>query len=137
MAGIAFANSDCTAEHSLAEATGGYYPRVAHGVAIGIFLPHIMEFTCISEPERFRRIAIAMGEDISGLTTRQAANKAIQAVRDLIADVGLPTTLKDVGVEREGIKQVVNRAVINLSTPSNPRQISENDFLSIATRAYE
>jgi alcohol dehydrogenase len=137
MAGIAFANSDCTAEHSLAEATGGYYPKVAHGVAIGIFLPHIMEFTCISEPERFRRIAQAMGEDISGLTARQAANKAIQAVRELIIDVGLPTTLKEVGVEKEGIKQIVSRAMINLSTPSNPRLISENDFLTVTTRAYE
>jgi alcohol dehydrogenase len=137
MAGVAFANSDCTAEHSLAEATGAYYPKVAHGVAIGIFLPHIMEFSCISEPERFRRIAVAMGEDVSGLTARQAANKVIQAVRDLIMDVNLPITLKDVGVEKEGIKQIVSRAVINLSTPSNPRQISESDFLRVTTRAYE
>ena len=136
MAGIAFANSDCTAEHSLAEATGGYYPKVAHGVAISIFLPHIMEFTSIAEPERFKRIAQAMGENTSGLTARQCANKAIEAVKELIIDVGLPTTLKDVGVEKEGIKQIVDRAMINLSTPSNPRQIAENDFLAIATRAY-
>jgi alcohol dehydrogenase len=136
MAGIAFANSDCTAEHSLAEATGGYYPTVAHGVAIGIYLPHIMEFSWISEPERFRRIAQAMGEDISGLSARQCAMKAIESVKQLIMDVGLPTRLKDVGVESEGIKQIVSRAMINLSTPSNPRQMAENDFLTVATRAY-
>jgi alcohol dehydrogenase class IV len=69
------------------------------------------------------------------IAVSKAMRKQIESVRQLIIDVGLPTTLKAVGVESEGIKQIVARAMINLSTPSNPRQMAENDFLIVATRA--
>ena len=71
-----------------------------HGVSCSVMLPHVMEFNMPANPARYARIAELMGENIENLTQREAAAKAIEAVRALSTDVGLPQRLRDIGVSK-------------------------------------
>ena len=81
---------------------GGHY-GVPHGVANAILLTRVMDFNKVACPERFADVAAALGEDIDGLSPMEAADVAVDAVKTLAAEVGIPETLTDVGVAPEGI----------------------------------
>lgn len=91
--------------HAIGHLIGSVY-HIPHGMACGIALPYAMEFNLVVLPYRLTLIAEAMGKDIRGLTEREAAYKGIYAVRQLIEDVDLPTTLKEVGVKKEEIPKL-------------------------------
>lgn len=86
--------------HAAGHVIGAFY-HVPHGIACGIPLPYAMEYNLPVSPDILVRIAEAMGEDISGLSKCEAAYKGIYAVRQLIVDVGLPTTLKEIGDKKD------------------------------------
>jgi len=96
--------------HAIGHLIGSVY-HIPHGMACGIALPYAMEFNIVVLPGRLKLIAEAMGEDVRGLTQREAAYKGIYAVRQLIEDVGLPTTLKEIGVKREEIPKLAEDMV--------------------------
>ncbi len=98
--------------HAFGHLIGSIY-RIPHGVACGIALPYAMEFNIVVSADRLANIAEAMGEDTSGLTPREAAYASVDAVRELIEDVGLPTTLKEVGVMKEDLPMLAEKAVTN------------------------
>ena len=98
--------------HGFGHLIGSIY-KIPHGVACGIALPHAMEFNIVVSADRLASIAEAMGDDTSGLTTREAAYAAVDAVRELIEDVGLPTTLKEVGVMKKDLPGLAEKAVTN------------------------
>jgi alcohol dehydrogenase len=91
--------------HAIGHLIGSVY-RIPHGMACGIALPYAMEFNIAVSADRLALIADAMGEDVRGLTPREAAYKGIYAVRQLIEDVGLPVTLKEIGVKKEEIPKL-------------------------------
>jgi len=91
--------------HAIGHLIGSVY-GIPHGVACGLVLPYAMEFNIVVSADRLKLIADAMGEDVRGLTDREAAYRGIHAVRQLIEDVDLPTTLKEVGVKREDIPKL-------------------------------
>ncbi|MFQ6054178.1 MAG: iron-containing alcohol dehydrogenase [Candidatus Bathyarchaeia archaeon] len=91
--------------HAIGHLIGSVY-GIPHGMACGIVLPYAMEFNIVVSADRLRLIADAMGEDVRGLTDREAAYRGIYAVRQLIEDVGLPTTLREIGVKREEIPKL-------------------------------
>jgi alcohol dehydrogenase len=103
LAGIAFHNSGLGLVHALANTAGGYFP-VHHGVTNSIILPHVMEFNLIANQRKFADIASALGENIEGLSEREAALSSVVAVNQLAEDVGLPTTLSEIGVNEEAIQ---------------------------------
>lgn len=76
LAGIAFNNASLGYVHAMAHQLGGFY-NLPHGVCNAILLPHVEEFNLIGNANRFRDIAKAMGENIDGLSTMEAARKAI------------------------------------------------------------
>jgi len=96
--------------HAFGHLIGSVY-RIPHGMACGIVLPYAMEYNIVIVADRLRLIAEAMGENVTGLTDREAAYKAIYAVRQLIEDIGLPTALKDMGVKKEEIPKLAETAV--------------------------
>jgi alcohol dehydrogenase class IV len=98
--------------HAFGHLIGSIY-RIPHGVACGIALPYAMEFNIVVSADMLANIAEAMGEDTSGLTNREAAYASIDAVKELIKDVGLPTTLKEVGVMKEDLPILAEKAVTN------------------------
>ena len=96
--------------HGFGHLIGSVY-RIPHGIACGIALPHAMEHNILVASDRLAAIAEAMGVDTTGMTLKQAANSAVDAVAELIEDVGLPTTLREVGVRREDLPRLAEQAV--------------------------
>jgi len=101
IAGICENYANCGAVHSLAEALGGVYGGVPHGLAIGVFLPKVMEFNRLVVSEKYAKIAEAMGEDTSGLSAYAAGRRAIFAIEELLEMLDMPATLKELGIKRE------------------------------------
>ena len=134
IAGIAFGNSDIAAVHSMAEAVGGLYDT-PHGIANAILLPYVMEYNYLANPKKHARIALAMGENIQGLTQNEAAYKAVEAVRKLNKDLNIPS-LVDVGVLINDLEELAERSSVNVSSVSNCRIIAKSDYLEIFIKAY-
>jgi len=142
LGGISFANSDCSAVHCLAEALGGMYgnpprPVIAHGLACSLFLPWCMEFNCLTDPVKHANVAKYLGEDVSGLTLTVAAHRSVDGIKRLIRSAGVPTSLEAVGVKKEDLPAVAERATWNVSVDSNPRPVTYEVFLDILNKAYK
>jgi alcohol dehydrogenase len=91
--------------HGIGHLVGSVY-KVPHGIACGVVLPYAMDFNVVVSADRLALIADAMGEEVRGLTPREAAYKGIYAVRQLIEDIGLPTTLREIGVKKEELPKL-------------------------------
>lgn len=134
IAGICFGNSDIAGVHCMAEALGGLYDT-PHGIANAILLPYVMEYNFVSDIDKFSQIAEALGEPISGISKRDAAYKAVEAVHKLNQDLQIPS-LKEIGTKQEDLPDLAKRSSVNVSVDSNPRKVTEKDFLEIFERAY-
>lgn len=135
IAGICFGNSDIAGVHCMGEALGGLYDT-PHGVAMAVLLPYVMEYNYISDYGKFGEMARAMGEDTNGLTDEEAAYAAILAVKKLNKDLKIPT-LRDIGVKSNDLPELARRSAVNVSVDSNPRPVTEKDFLDVFNQAYQ
>lgn len=134
IAGICFGNSDIAGVHCMGEALGGLYDT-PHGVSMAILLPYVMEYNYMTLPSKFIRIAEAMGEDVAGMSEEEAAYASVKAVRKLNEDLKM-ASLKEIGTKEEDLPELARRAVANVSVESNPRKLTEPDFLDIFQKAY-
>lgn len=89
MLGAMASNAGSDASHGLGHALGAVY-HLPHGVACAVVLPYVMEYNITASPERFKDIAIALGENVSGLSTMEAAKRSVIAVKALMEDVHIP-----------------------------------------------
>ncbi len=135
MAGLAFANGFLGGVHAIAMAMGGQF-GVAHGVANALMLPYVMEFNEMAATEKFARIAEALGEPTEGLSLREAARCAAQAVHQLVMDVGLPHILADVKISKEGLPALAEESFSNQRLlKNNPRTATVQDLRGILEAA--
>lgn len=134
VAGAAFTNVGLGAVHAIAHCLGAMY-KVPHGVANAMLLPYVMEFNVMADMAKFREIAIALGENTAGLSLQEAAAKAVEAVRRLNRDVGVPRTLKEVGVTAGDFPTIVENSITYRLLPCNPRTVSEKDIGNILQNA--
>jgi alcohol dehydrogenase class IV len=132
MAGIGFTHSRLGACHAMAHPLGGVC-GVPHGVANAILLPHVLEFNLSFAEMQLARLAQAMGVRTDGLSCQEAATAAVIAVRHLAADVGIPASLRAVGVSEESIPQMAADAMTSGNIAINPRPTSLEDI----TRLYQ
>ncbi len=123
LAGMAFNNASVGCVHSMAHQLGGYY-NLPHGVCNAILLPVVEQYNLIACPERFRDIAIAMGENVEGLSDMDAAEKAIKCMRRLSADVGIPAGIGGLGVKESDFPVLAENAFKDICTLTNPRLIN-------------
>jgi alcohol dehydrogenase class IV len=86
--------------------TLGAMAGLTHGRATALLLPEVMQFNLMADPPKFARIAELLGEDTAGLSTIEAGELAIKAVRRLLEDLGMPQTLTEVGVTEEQIPEL-------------------------------
>ncbi|MGO3838211.1 MAG: iron-containing alcohol dehydrogenase [Vagococcus sp.] len=135
LAGMAFNNADLGYVHAMAHQLGGQYD-MPHGVANAILLPTVQEYNMVSNLDRYADIAVFLGENIDGLSKREAAEKAIQAMRDLAVDVGIPTNLKDMGVKKEDFDLMAENALKDGNAFSNPRIGNKADIIRLFEQAY-
>lgn len=136
LAGIAFNNASLGYVHAMAHQLGGYY-NLPHGVCNAILLPYVEEFNLIGNLNRFRDLAEAMGEQIQGLSTGDAAAKAIQAIRTISRQVGIPANLKMLGVKPEDFGIMAENAMKDVCCLTNPRKATKEQIIEIYRRAYE
>ncbi|GAB6174152.1 iron-containing alcohol dehydrogenase [Paradesulfitobacterium aromaticivorans] len=137
LAGMSFANAGVGAVHALAYPLGGKF-HVPHGVSNALLLPYVMRFNAIANLAKFAEVAKGMGENIHGLSLREAADKAVMALAKLAQDVGIPRSMKEVGVTAEDIHEMaVNASGIDRLLSNNPRRLTVKDIEQIYRDAYE
>ncbi|WP_298669985.1 iron-containing alcohol dehydrogenase [uncultured Methanofollis sp.] len=130
LAGIAFNNASLGYVHAMAHQLGGFY-NLPHGVCNAILLPHVEKFNLIAAPERFVEIAKALGENVEGLSTIEAAEKAIDAIKKLSADVGIPAGVKQLGAKEEDIPTLAENAMKDICGLTNPRRATKDEIMTI------
>ncbi|OGV53504.1 MAG: L-threonine dehydrogenase [Lentisphaerae bacterium GWF2_44_16] len=130
LAGMAFNNASLGYVHAMAHQLGGFY-NLPHGMCNAILLPHVEKFNLISKMERFADIAIVLGENIEGLSAREAADLAIDAIITLSNDVGIPSGLKSQGVKEKDLKTMAENAMKDACGFTNPRVPNLNDVINI------
>ncbi len=130
LAGIAMSNAILGAVHAMAHPLGGLLD-MPHGEANAILLPHVMRFNLIACKERFAEIAEAMGERTEGLSTREAAEKAIEAVERLCSDIGAKQHLAEIGLKDGHIMELSRAAVVDVSLITNPRDATVEQIAEI------
>ena len=127
IAGMGFSNVGLGAVHSMAHPLGALYDT-PHGVANAIILPTVMEFNAPATGEKYRDIAKAMGvEGTENMTVEEYRKAAIDAVRKLSKDVGIPADLKEI-VKEEDLDFLAQSAYDDACRPGNPRDVSVAEF---------
>ncbi|TVQ98459.1 MAG: iron-containing alcohol dehydrogenase [Desulfovibrionales bacterium] len=136
LAGMAFNNASLGHVHAMAHQLGGFYD-LPHGECNAILLPHVEKFNLIAKVERFAKMAQLMGENIDGLSPRAAAEKALDAIKQLSADVGIPSGLVELGkrygkdVKKEDIATMTGNAQKDACGFTNPRCPKDADVQAI------
>ena len=122
------------AVHSLAHPLSSI-ANLHHGTANGILLPHVLEFNKLTSEERLRDIAVAMDLDVAGKSASEAAEAAIERVRRLLKEVGIPDRLSAFGITREMIPALAKKAMEDGCRLLNPRPCSEADMVALYERS--
>ena len=137
-AGIAFSNSSVALVHGMSRPIGAYL-HVAHGVSNAALLSVVTEFSLIGDPERYARIAQAMGNNVEGLTVLEAADMAAESITRLIEDIEIPS-LAELGVEEAKLDklapQMAEDAIASGSPANNPRQATKEEIVQLYKLAY-
>ena len=127
IAGMGFSNVGLGIVHSMAHPLGAVYDT-PHGVANAIILPTVMEYNAPATGEKYRDIAKAMGvADVDGMSIEDARKAAIDAVKQLSLDVGIPADLKEI-VKSEDIDFLSQSAFDDACRPGNPRDTSVEEI---------
>ena len=123
IAGMGFSNVGLGIVHSMAHPLGALYDT-PHGVANAIILPTVMEYNAPETGDKYRDIAKAMGvEGTDAMTVEDARKAAIDAVKKLSTDVGIPADLKDI-VKADDVDFLAQSAFDDACRPGNPRDTS-------------
>ena len=130
VAGMGFSNVGLGIVHSMAHALGAVYDT-PHGVANAILLPSIMEYNAPETGEKYRYIAQAMGvEGTESMSQEEYRKAAVDAVRQLSIDVGIPQDLKEI-VKEEDIPFLAQSAFDDACKPGNPKDASLEDIVEL------
>ncbi|MBE6587909.1 MAG: lactaldehyde reductase [Ruminococcaceae bacterium] len=130
IAGMGFSNVGLGIVHSMAHTLGALYDT-PHGVANAIILPTVMEYNAPATGEKYRDIAKAMGvEGVDAMTLDEARKAAIDAVRALSADVGIPADLKEIA-KAEDLPFLSQSAYDDACRPGNPRETSVEEIAEL------
>jgi len=122
VAGMGFSNVGLGLVHGMAHPLGAFY-NVPHGVANAILLPTVMAWNADYTGEKYRDIARAMGvTEVDSLTLAQARQAAVDAVKRLCRDVGIPASLREVGLNPDDVPALAQAALDDVCTGGNPRE---------------
>ena len=126
VAGMGFSNVGLGIAHSIAHTLGAHYDT-PHGVACAMMLPIVMEYNQDYTGEKYREIARAMGvKGVDGMTQAQYRAAAVEAVKQLAADVGIPA--KNEKVREEDLDQLAADAFADACRPGNPRDTNVEEL---------
>ncbi len=130
VAGMGFSNVGLGIVHSMAHPLGALYDT-PHGVANAIILPTVMEYNAEATGEKYRDIAKAMGvEGTENMSVEEYRKVAVDAVKQLAKDVGIPADLKEI-VKEEDIPFLAQSAYDDACRPGNPKETSVEDLAAL------
>jgi alcohol dehydrogenase len=136
LAGLAFSNVGVAAVHAMEYPMGGAV-HCSHGCGNGLLLPWVMRFNLPARVSEFAQIAWLLGEQVMGLGEQEAAQRAIDAVDRLRADIGVPGRLRDIGVKQEQLRPFAEKAhSIRRVMRVNPRAVTVEDVEGIYRAAW-
>ena len=130
IAGMGFSNVGLGIVHSMAHPLGALYDT-PHGVANAIILPTVMEYNAEVTGDKYKYIAKAMGvENVENMSVEEYRKAAIDAVKKLSSDIGIPSNLKDI-VKVEDIDFLAQSAYDDACRPGNPKETSVEDIANL------
>ncbi len=130
IAGMGFSNVGLGVDHSMAHTLSAYYDT-PHGKACAILLPTVMAYNAECTGEKYKDIAIAMGvPGVEAMTQEEYRAAAVEAVRKLAEDVGIPTTLKGI-LKEEDIDALALDAYNDACRPGNPKDVTLDDIKAL------
>lgn len=106
------------------------------GIAVSILLPHVMEFNLTASPNKYVKVARALGEDVADISVVEAAIKAVEAVRKILFDLNVPQRLKHFEVDQDRFEEAVRDARTYDFLNVLPRPVSYDDLVNILMAAY-
>lgn len=137
MAGITASNAFVGIIHAMAHSIGTRFD-VPHGVAAAVMLPYGMEYNLRFDyvPDRYRRVAAALGLYVAGDDDLTASRNAIDCVRDLSSRLGLPQKLREVGIPEDGLEAAADDSARDRCMIVNPGDTTPEELLEILKSAY-
>lgn len=130
IAGMAFSNVGLGVVHGMAHPMGAIFD-IPHGVANALLLPTIMEFNMPAAIDKYVQIAKAMDVYSSGMSREEAAQAAVDAVRNLAIRVGIPQHLTELGINEGDLERLAAAAATDVCTPGNPREVNKDIILDL------
>ncbi len=132
---LSYGTESAGAAHAMSQSAGGVHD-VPHGALTARVLGPVMEYNYMGEPQKFARIAQALGKDTRGLNVYDAAELAVKAVYELTDDLNIPT-LQDLGFAESEIPLLAKIAFEDPQTIGNPRDLTQKAYEGIYRRTFE
>lgn len=138
IAAVAFLNGGLGVVHGIAQAMGGI-AHTPHGVANALILPYAMKRNIIGNLQKFRDIAVALGENVEGKTLREAAELSAKAVMQLAVDLQIPIKLSDprINITKDMFPKIIEGTMAYRLLAINPCKLYEKDIENILEEAFE
>jgi alcohol dehydrogenase len=135
LAGMAFGITGLGNVHCMARFVGAFC-HISHGLSNAVCLPHVARFNLVSNPQRYARVAKAMGCRVEGLTDLEAADVAVAAIDRLCSDLGIPRQLSQVGAREDQLEEMAKLCVEANYNRWNPRHTTLADFDALFRAAF-
>ena len=135
IAGMGFSNVGLGVVHGMAHPLGAFYDT-PHGIANAVLLPYVMEYNAPCTGEKFKCIAEAMNVNTAGMNEDEYRKAAVDAVKKLSKDIGIPEKLHEIGVKEEDLPALAQSAFDDVCTGGNPRECTVESILEIYSTAF-
>lgn len=134
LAGMAFNNASLGYVHAMAHQLGGFYD-LPHGVCNAILLPHVVKYNSEVSAEKLGRVAIHLGVDPHIVTKENGADLAIEAIKKLSKDIGIPSGIRELGAKEEDFETLATNALKDACGLTNPKQATLEEIIEIYRNA--
>ena len=135
LAGLAYGTDSAGAAHAMSQTAGGVHDA-PHGALTARLLAPVMEYNVPGEPERFARIAQALGLEVHGKSVWKSAEASVEYVYQLTEDLEIPS-LNELGFSEDEIPLLSEKAAADSQSIGNPRDVDAMNYERIYTRAFE
>ena len=129
LSGLCLSNSGLGAVHALSHPLGVYY-KIPHGLSCAVLLPYVMEYNLPVVTRKLAKIAQSLGEDISLLSETEAAQRAVEKIKEILSQAGIKSNLSEWEIKKEDFSQLIKGAKGG-SLNNNPRDTSDEDLIEL------
>ena len=129
LSGLCLSNSGLGAAHALSHPLGVYY-KIPHGLSCAVLLPYVMEYNLPVITKRLAKITQSLGEDISLLSEIEAAQRAVEKIKEVLSQAGIKSNLSEWEIKKEDFSQLIKGAKGG-SLNNNPRDTSDEDLIEL------